>query len=328
MKVFARLKSAYLNGGAPAFREVYLAAIEESPVHRAMAKLVDRVCPVSQILDWSVHLDQLIAQHGPHKAAAIVFKELSVPLEVQIPAGEEHILRTAPLLLYGNHPSVVTPLTIAAALDRTDLRMLVAGFFTRLLPASLPFVFPLWVTHRRTWHDVLGAGLPHALALSLLFYVDELPPPPVARAHNRAMLSHAVNHIRAGGSSLIFPGGSTPRDRRWFPGIGILARELAETKAKSQVYLAPFHVENDSNARCYSLISAGSLAGVRRTHRNLKPVLVRFERPVLVQDVVPDPTVSTAAVVGLLRQRYDSRPTPCERFTSPPSPRLPRDRKV
>jgi hypothetical protein len=306
MTVFARLKSAYSSGGAPAFREVYLAAMEESSVNRAMAKLVDRICPVSHILDWSVRLDQLIAQHGLPKASAALFEELSVPLEVRIPAGEEHILRTAPLLLYGRHPSVLTPFTMAAALGRSDLRILVAGFLSNWFPASLPFVFPVFVAHRRMWHDVVGSRPSHALALAVLCGLDESPPPPVARARNRVMLSHVVNHVRAGGSSLIFPGGSAPRDRRWFPGIGVLAKELAETEAESPVYLAPFHVENDSNARSYGAISAGRVGSARGASRNQKPVLVRFERPVPVQNVITNSAASTAAVVTLLRQRYQS----------------------
>jgi len=305
MGVVARLRSAYSDGGVPACCAVYQASIEKYPAYRVLARLLNGVCPMSEILAWTVRLDERIARDGPHPAAATVFRDLAVPLETAIPAGAETVLRTAPVLLYGNHPSIVTPLTITAAIDRGDLRMLVAEFFTKLLPASAPHVFPLWVPHRRTFHDVAQSGIAHTVALAFLFHMDSLPPPSVRREHNLTMLRQAADHIRSGGSGLIFPGGSAPKGRRWFPGIGVLARSLAATGDGRLTHLAPFRVENDNNARCYSLLASGRRAEAERALRIQEPVTVRFARPIPLEDLITDPTLPPAAIAELLKRHYD-----------------------
>lgn len=300
-----RLKLAYSKGGIPALREAYLATAEESLACRTAWRLVDLVCPVSGFLDWTVRLNDLIAAHGYGGAAARLFDELPLRWESEFPPGCEEILRNAPLILYGNHPSQITSLFVAAALGRPDLHFLSVEFFTKFLPAADPFALPLRDSRPRTWRDLWGSGLTHALALSLLFKVDEQDSRTDAREHNREMLRTAVGHVRGGGSLLIFPMGAATGWRDWFPGIGILARDLAETAGEHPVYLVPFTVENESNARLYSLFSTGLLGRARRKRLDRDPVRIRFGHPTRVEEIVVGPALPPPALASLLQERYE-----------------------
>jgi hypothetical protein len=301
----ARLKSAYSDGGIPALREAYLAAAQESVICRAAWKLVDLVCPVSGLLDWAVRLNHLIAAYGYGGGATRVFDELPLRWESEFPPDCEEILHHAPLVVYGNHPSQITPFVVAAALGRPDLHFLTVGFFTKFLPAAKPFALALRHPRPRTWRDLRGSGLTHALALYLLFRFDEQEGRADAREHNRDMLRAAVEHIRGGGSILIHPMGGATGRRDWFPGIGVLASELAETAEEHQPYLAPFHAENESNARLYSLLSTSPLSRARRKRLNRDPVRIRFGRPIRVEEIVTDPTLPPPTLAKLLQEHYE-----------------------
>lgn len=155
---FASLKSAYSEGGIPALREAYIAAAEQNVAIRVLWKFVDVMCPVSRFLDWTVRLNDLIADRGYHGAAARVLDELPLRWESQFSPGSEDVVRSIPLVLYGNHPSQITSLILAAALGRADLRFFSISFFTKFLPAAEPFVFPLRDSKLRTWRDLLGVA--------------------------------------------------------------------------------------------------------------------------------------------------------------------------
>jgi len=304
-RVFARLKSAYSKGGIPAVRDAYVSAAKESLVCRTAWRLVDLVCPVTGFLDWTVRLNDLVAAYGYHGAAARLFDALPLRWESEFPPDCEEIRHNASLILYGNHPSQITSLIVAAALDRSDLRFLGISFFTKILPSAEPFVLQLQDSHRRVYRDLLGSGLAHRLALSFLFHLDEQVLRSDAREHNRGMLRSAAGHVRGGGSVLIFPMGEATGWRDWFPGIGVLVRELAETAEGHQAYLLPFHVENESNARLYSLLSTSPLGRARRKRLNRDPVRIRFGRPTRVQEIVEDPTLPPPALASLLQQQYE-----------------------
>ena len=322
-RAFARLKSAYSKGGIPALRDAYLSAAKESLVCRTAWRLVDLVCPVSGFLDWTVRLNDLVATYGYHGGAARLFDALPLRWESEVSPDCEEVLHNAPLILYGNHPSQITSLVVAAALDRSDLRFLGIGFFTKILPSAEPFVLQFQDSHRRTCRDLLGSGLAHTLALSLLFRLDEQELRSDAREHNQRMLRSAVGHVRGGGSVLIFPMGEATGWRNWFPGIGVLVRDLAETAEEHQAYLLPFHVENESNARLYSLLSTSPLGRARRKRLNRDPVRIRFGRPTRVEEIVQDSTLPPSALASLLQQQYERLFPPTKRLKSEcaPSPR-------
>jgi hypothetical protein len=302
--VLARLKPAYSQGGIPAVHRSHLAAAEKSAVYRALWKLLDLVFPLSGFLSWTDRLNGLIGTHGLHGAAARVCDDLHLQWETKIPPGGEDVLRTAPLILYGNHPSQITPLFLAAALGRADLRFFCIELYLKFLPAAEPYALPLQRSLPRKWRDRLGSGWAHSVALSLLFRVDEPKKYEAAREHNGRMLRAAAEHVRQGGCVLIFPMGEATGWRDWFQGIGVLAKDLAQTASHQRVVLAPFFVENESNARLYSLFSTSPLGVRRRRRLNRAPVRIQFGRPVPLEEIIRDPTLSPSAVTDLLERQY------------------------
>lgn len=313
LRRFARLRAAFTTGGIPALREVYLATVRDSAVFRCAGRLAELVFPVVRFLDWIVRLDGFIATYGLHGAIARLAEESPLRWEASLPAGGEEILRHAPVVVYGNHPSQITPLFVAAALGRQDLRFLCIELYPQFLPAVTPYAFPLQRSLLRQWRDRFGSGFQHTLALSLLFLVEEQKRYADAREHNRQALRAAANHVRGGGSVLIFPMGEATGWRDWFQGIGILAKDLAQTAAQRPVYFAPFFIENESNARLYSLLSTTPFGRWRRRRLNRDPVRIRFGRPVSVAEIVPAPTALPPAIARQLQSRY--------RMTFPPVPR-------
>jgi 1-acyl-sn-glycerol-3-phosphate acyltransferase len=301
---FARLRAAFTTGGIPALREAYLAAARESAVFRCAGRLAELVFPVVRFLDWIVRLDGFIATHGLHGAIARLAEEFPLRWETRVSHECVEILRRAPVVVYGNHPSQITPLFVAAALGRPDLRFLCIELYPQFLPAVTPYALPLQRSLLRQWRDRFGSGFRHTLALSLLFLVEEQKRYPDAREHNRQALRAAVDHIRGGGSVLIFPMGESTGWRDWFQGIGVLARDLAQTAAQCPAYFVPFFVENESNARLYSLLSTSPLGRWRRRRLNRDPVRIWFECAVPVAQIVPDPAVLPLAIARQLQSGY------------------------
>jgi hypothetical protein len=176
--------------------------------------------------------------------------------------------------------------------------------YPQFLPAVTPYALPLQRSLLRRWRDRFGSGFQHTLALSLLFLVEEQKRYAEAREHNQRALRAAVEHVRGGGSVLIFPMGEATGWRDWFPGIGILARDLATTAAEHPAYFAPFLVENESNARLYSLLSTSPFGRWRRRRLSRDPVRIQFGCPVPVEDIVQDPTLSPPTLARQLQKQY------------------------
>lgn len=302
--ILAKLKSAFSNGGIPALRDAYIAAARESVVCRSAWRLVDLVFPVVRFLDWIVRLDGFVATHGLHGAAVRLSEDVPLRWEIEVPPGCGDTLRHAPVVVYGNHPSQITPLIAAAALGRSDLRFLCIELYPQFLPAVTPYALPLQRSLLRRWRDRFGSGFQHTLALSLLFLVEERKSYAGAREHNQRALRSAVEHVRGGGSVLIFPMGEATSWRDWFAGIGVLARGLAETAEQHPAYFVPFFVRNESNARLYSLLSTSRVGKWRCRRLNREPVRIQFGRPVRVEEIGQDATLSPAALAKLLQKRY------------------------
>ncbi len=300
----ARLRAAFATGGIPALREAYLATARESAAFRLAGRLAELIFPVVRFLDWIVRLDGFIATDGLHRAIARLAEEFPLRWETSSPAGCEEILRHAPVVVYGNHPSQITPLFVAAALGRPDLRFLCIELYPQFLPAVAPYALPLQRSLLRQWRDRFGSGFQHMMALSLLFLVEEQKRYVDARDHNQRTLRAAVEHVRGGGSVLIFPMGEATGWRDWFPGIGILARDLAQTATQHPAYFVPFFVENESNARLYSLLSTSPLGRWRRRRLSRDPVRIRFGCAVPVREIVPDLTLTPPEIARQLQKQY------------------------
>jgi len=301
-----QLSAAYQRGGMPAFQEVHLAALRQYWTYRTMWRLVDFASPISSLLTLASDLDRRIGGVGLSAAANAMIEILQLSWEKRLPREGAEILSTAPLLIYGNHPSMLTPFLIAAALNRSDLRIVALGYVGKLVPNLEPYLLPLLASQRRTLRGRSRSGMAHALSLSLIYHLDGQLNSNVARNQNQATLSKATEHILGGGAAMIFPGGGGKEPRGWFPGIGVIAAKLAQVAGSDTVYLAAVRISNSSNSRVYSLLSEKPLSRIRRRLLYRQPIQLTFEKPIPLVSLIKGRNHSPQYLASLLQNHHKS----------------------
>jgi len=182
--MLTRLKASYQEGGVTALLEVHQAAAEASVTYRLTAKLVDLICRISRLLTLAEFLDRHIEASGLHNASNALLEDFH--WEKQLPKEGEDILSIAPLLIYGNHPSMITPFLIAGSFNRPDLRIVAMSYVGKLVPHLAQYVLPLQASYRRTVKGRSKSGISHMIALSLMYHLDGQPDSTVARAQNQS----------------------------------------------------------------------------------------------------------------------------------------------
>ena len=144
------------------------------------------------------------------------------------------------------------------------------------------------------------------IALSLMYHLDGQLDSTAARTQNQATLNEAANNILEGGAVTIFPGGGGKETRGWFPGIGVLAANLARAPASNTVYLIPVHIQNSSNARIYSLLSSNPIARIQKRLLYRQPVQVIFERPIPLTTLIKGQSLSSKSLAAFLQNHYET----------------------
>ena len=304
--LLAQLRAAYQRGGIPAFQEVHLAALRQNWTYRTMWRLVDFASPISSLLTLTGDLDRRVGEVGLCAAANAMIKTLAFSCEKRSPVEQAEILSTAPLLIYGNHPSMLTPILIAAALNRSDLRIVALGYVGKLVPNLEPYLFPLQASQRRTLRGRSRSGMAHALSLSLIYHLDGQLNSEVARDQNQAALSKATRHVLGGGAAMIFPGGGGKETRGWFSGIGVIAANLARAAGCDTVYLVPVRISNSSNSRVYSMLSKNPLSRIRRRLLYRQPMQLTFEKPFPLVSLIKGQNRSPQYLASLLQNHYET----------------------
>ena len=304
--LFAQLRAAYLRGGMPAFQEVHRAALLKQRAYRTLWKLVDLASPVSALLSLAESFNRRIGEVGLSAAANEMIDTLGFRWEKHLPETEMEILATAPLLIYGNHPSMLTPFLIAAALNRSDLRIIALSYVAKLIPSLEAYLFPLHASQRRTLQGRSRSGGAHALSLSLIYRLDGQLNPEVARDRNRVSLNRATEHILGGGATVIFPGGGGKETRGWFPGIGNIVANLAQTPEADTIYLVAVRVSASSNSRVYSMLSENPVSRLRRRLLYRQPIRLTFEKAVPVADLTTGRDHSPQHLASFLQAHYET----------------------
>lgn len=294
------LRAAFQESGIYGLRQAYHAAERRSLAFRCASRLVSVRLPVLHVLDLVAALDERIGEFGPHHGCRMMFDEIGLEWGASLPVGEEGRLTRSPLLAYGNHPMLLTPFLIVASLDRSDVRLLATSYLARLLPALSCYILPLEPTYARSTRPRLESAFRHQLAVSLLHRMEPEISVEAARAQNRESLASARAHLQSGGYVALAPGGG--RSGPWYPGIGTLVKSLEAQGSVESVLLAPFHVENSSQVRVYSLLCRRS----KRTRRSLRrpPLRMVFERPLAIRSVLPDLSLSAVELTALLERHY------------------------
>jgi len=314
-RLLAQLRVAYQRGGMPAFQEVHLAALRQHWTYRTMWRLVDFASPASSLLTLASDFDRRIGEVGLSAAADAMIKILPFSWEMRLPGKEAEILSTAPLLIYGNHPSMLTPFLIAAAVNRPDLRIIALSYVGKLIPNLEAYLFPLQASQRRTLRGRSRSGMTHALSLSLIYHLDGQLNSEVARDQNHATLSKAARHVLGGGAAVIFPGGGGKETRGWFPGIGVIAANLAQAAGSDTIYLVPVKVSNSSNSRVYSTLSENPLSRIRRRLLYRHPIQLTVEKPIPLVSLIKGRNHSPQFLASLLQNHYETQFRQCSQAT-------------
>ena len=295
------LQAAFQEGGIPALRKAYHQAEHMSLARRVAFRLVSAVYPVARVLDAAVLVDDRIRELGPHLGCRAALNELGFPWEVSLPPEDVSALRERPLVAYGNHPSLLTPFLVLAALDRPDVRILAVDSVARLVPHLAPSLLSVVPTFDRRARPRLGLGFMHRVGLSLLNRMEPEVSGDAARAQNRRTLEEAVSHVRDGGCIVVCPGGGAPG--RWFSGIGALLKSLGDESDRSSILLAPFQEQNCTYKLVYDIL-ASRWPSLRKVARRRPPIRIVFSRPVPVPSILASLSPSAPELTGLLESHY------------------------
>jgi hypothetical protein len=268
-------------------------------------RLLDRIYPVTALLDIAGHLDPRIASEGLAAASRWLLDAHVVHWTSDLPPATRHVLASAPALIYGNHPSMLTAFVVAAHVDRPDLRILSASYMPRLLPSYAAYAIPIELPLGQGWEQLRRGGLQRIVVARLIGLLQEAVPREEAKDANRRALTSAIEHIRGGGCVLIAPGGGSKRHSPWHPGIGHIVKSLAQEPGERETYLVPFQESCSSDDRVRAILGRGPAARLKRRVVYRKPVGIRFAGPRAVSELGPLPE-QAADLVRMLRQHYDN----------------------
>ncbi len=291
----SRLRRAYRHGGLPAVREEHVRTSEQSAAYRQAATILERVCPVMALLRLGTELEGALSRESLPDAAVSLLSRLPDRWEIPMIESARAPLRRSPLLVFGNHPSMLTPFLLAAALERDDLRILAHRYVTTLVPSMSSYVLPLEPTHLVSARRRGLASPAHALSLSALRQLDNLVDEEEARRVNRAALDEGVRHVLAGGALAIFPNGGR-ENGRWYPGLG----RLVDSLRASDALLIPVREAGSSNRRVYRLLR-------RRRHRAplREPIRFYVGEPIPMRRLVLPSDAGAGEIVAMLQSVYE-----------------------
>jgi hypothetical protein len=307
-EALSHLRAAYAGGGIDDLLAAYNDASAVSSVLRRVFPILERVYPVQTFLELASKLNHDIDEHGLHVGCQQFLNGLSLPWECKLSAVCEETAHRSPVIFYGNHPSMLTPFLLAASVDRPDLRYFSTSYVCRLVPSFGERSYPMELPLTRSWTEWRRGGLRRVLAYRLVSLLHALPDVDDAKQMNHRGLEDGADHVRRGGCVMICPGGGGKRDRRWYPGIGVLVKALSEHPAPEPVYMVPVTEENCTNKRIYTRLMHGPMSRVKRSVLYRRPIRITFSDPVPLTDVA-SPKASVRQVVEWLRTYYEALAT-------------------
>lgn len=298
-KFLGELRETYLRGDPRALAAAWREGTR-TPGARSLVWAAERIYPVARTLELAAELESRIGREGLGEASRWLLSSFFPDWRAEVPPETGEVLRSAPVLIYGNHPSFLTPFLVAATVPREDLKMISDSVLDHLLPSFRSYALPVFIPSAGWWGELRAGGLARLVVTGLSARLWPYPPEETVREANRRSLAGAAEHIRAGGAVLIAPGGWSRRDRKWFPGIGQIVLALAGGPGPR--FLVPFREEGATNERVRAVLARGPLARAkRRLYR--RPVTIRYGTPTEVRSSGPLPP-SPAEVTRLLQDRY------------------------
>lgn len=271
--------------------ERLLAAYDELMSGRLVTRLLVRIIelnyPVRAALAWAGRIERSIARQGLPKASQRFLQSTIGAWSVAVSPLATSTFRDGPTIFYGNHPSMLTPFLVAAQLDRDDFRSVSTRYVCHLLPSFGKLSYPVEVPLIRPLSEWQFGNLRRSFIFALVALLRGHHSLEEVKLANRQSIRQAGEHVRSGGCLIICPDGGEWRRRDWYPGIGIIAKALAEQGVADRVRLVPFCEVNSSNHRITATMRHGPIARMKRSWYERKPVRIVFGDPILLSQVAP-----------------------------------------
>ena len=284
-QAFRRVRCAYAEGKEGGLQEAYADVRWRTRAIRPLLALADRLYPVTELIEFAGEMGQRIRDDGLSTACAAGTDRLGLDCDFVMSEATREVIATSPVIVYGNHPTMLTPFLVGAAIPRPDLRFFMLSYVGHLIPSLRAYMLPLEIPSRRSWVEWRRGGNRRVVAHWLTQILEKGRGPVDAKPSNRQTVGKGARHVFGGGCVVIFPSGGGRKDRAWYPGIGQLARQLAGGPRASDVFLVPMHEENSSNDHVYR-----SLRGLNREAADdagkLPTIRVRFAEARRLQDLV------------------------------------------
>jgi 1-acyl-sn-glycerol-3-phosphate acyltransferase len=271
---------------------------------RAILAALERVYPMSGFVKFAGEVDRGIRTTGLAPTCTWAIDRLGLQCRFAISDATRDVLDKSPVIIYGNHPTLLTPFLIAAAVDRPDLRFFMLSYVGRLVPSLRRYMLPLELSRPRRWTEWRRGGTRRMISHWITETLEKERVQEAPKLSNRRRLAQGVDHLRQGGCVVIFPSGGGKGNQAWYPGIGVLAKTLLTGPEASDVYLVPMHEGKSSNRHVYaSLKRVGDRAGPNVGQR-LGPMTLHFGEPIRLGDLV-HADESPAQTAARLHAHYD-----------------------
>lgn len=297
------LRAAYRAGDIEGLREVWRSGCRRDLRFR----LVERVYPVSSLLELAHALDRRVGRHGLITAARWLLDTYTPGWRTEIPDPTRSLLSSAPVVLYGNHPSLLTPFLVAASVGRDDLRVVSASFVERLVPNYSAFSFTVEPPLDRWWTQLRYDGFRRVLVTRLLVALHGCLPRTAVKRANLEALEAAAGHVRTGGSTMIAPGGGGRYEPRWYRGLGVILQGICGPDAARSTYLVPYTEQHGFDFLLTRVLHEGTGCKAASGQGRHGP-LIRFGNPEPVS-VYASACSTPEGLVRRLHERYRHPPS-------------------
>lgn len=301
--VLRELSGSFEQGGVDALHEAHFVSFKKSLRYRLLYRLLNLFLPITPLLTITRDLDRMVGELGVHGGSRVTLARLPIPWRAEMPAQGEVEIRTAPIIVYGTHGSILTPLLLAAAINRPDLKMIAASYITKLGPNIAACSFPVYAAASVKVRRAGRKGLVPRVMGWIAWKSEGGLERDTAKERNRDSLRRAAGQVRRGGGLLIAP---EPRNHResWRAGIGVLVAELTRNPGPHATYLVPWSISGASITGIFQLLSRNPLARRLGRLRFRRPVRVEFGEPVPIQQVVNEVGLNPAKIAAAIETHY------------------------
>ena len=304
-QVLGSLRMSFVDGGLVALHDTHAAAKQESRAFRSLSALVDLIFPITPLLRLAKALDEETGEIGIHDACIHALRQLQLSLRVDLPARGVETIREKPIVLYGAHGSIFTPVIVAAAVDRQDVRVVALSYLKRLGPNLEKFFLPVYASSSLSLRRAGRRGLLPRLAGWALGKLEAPIDRDEARERNRATLIHASSFARDGGAVLISPE-PRPPETTWRRGVGTLVSEVVRGGADDTPYLVPFRIHAASITGAFQLVSRNPLLRALGRHHFRGPIRIVLGEPTRMADVVERVGHDPLRITAYLESAYQA----------------------